>query len=418
MALSVHDEVLVAGGGVIGLCTGLALRAAGRPVRVLEAHTTGSGSSHGNCGTITPSHAAPLAAPGAIAQALRWMATPDAPFYVAPRLDPALWGWMLHFASRCNRRDWRMALAARAALLRASRQAMPGWMTRHGLACEFAETGVDYVFRSRAALAHFDAEVEALAAVGIASQRIDGEDYLQQEPALKPGVVGTVRFPGDASLRPNLYVSALARALRAAGGEIEEQCAVTAIEETASGVRVQTTRGMREGAELVVASGAWSPLLARATGLARVPVQPGKGYSITYDRPALTPRRPVVLFERSVCVTAWPSGYRLGSTMELSGYDASLNRRRLDALERGAAEYLHDPVGPVKREEWQGWRPLTWDDLPLIGQAVGARHVWLATGHGMLGVSMGIGTAELIADLLCGRRPAIDPAPYSPRRFA
>ena len=418
MPMKGDDEVLVAGGGVIGLCTGLALRAAGRPVRVLEARTAGSGSSHGNCGTITPSHAAPLAAPGAVAKALRWMTTPDAPFYVAPRLDPALWGWLLHFASRCNRRDWQATLAARAALLRASRQALPGWIAGHGLDCEFAETGVDYVFRDRAERAHFQAEIEALAAVGIASEQIDGEAYLHGEPAFKPGVVAAVRFPGDASLRPDRFVAGLARALRAAGGIIEEDCEVTAIRETATGVDLQTSRGPRAGAELVVASGAWSPLLARATGLARVPVQPGKGYSITYDRPALAPRRPVVLFERSICVTAWPSGYRLGSTMELSGYDGRLNRRRLAALERGACEYLHDPVGPLKHEEWYGWRPLTWDDLPLIGQAPGMRHVWLGTGHGMLGVSMAIGTGELLADLLCARTPAIDPTAYSPRRFA
>src|SRR3546814_11291519 len=113
-----------------------------------------------------------------------------------------------------------------------------------------------------------------------------------------------------------------------------------------------------------------------------------KGYSITYDRPALAPKRPLVLYERSVCVTAWDSGYRLGSTMEFSGYDSTLNRRRLDALERGAAEYLHEPVGPVKREEWFGWRPISVDDMPIIGRAPGHRHAWLATGHGMLGVSM------------------------------
>ena len=417
MSLSVHDEVLVAGGGVIGLCTGLALRAAGRPVCVLEAHTTGSGSSHGNCGTITPSHAAPLAAPGAIAQALRWMTSPDAPFYIAPRVDPALWGWLLRFAMRCNRRDWRATLAARAMLLRASRRSLPEWVERHRLDCEFEQTGVDYVFRSRTALAGFDAEIDALAAVGVSAERIDGEDYVQREPALRPGVAGVVHFPGDASLRPDRYVAELARALREAGGEIEERCEVTAIDETATGVRVRTSRGVREGARLVVASGAWSPLLARATGLAHVPVQPGKGYSITYDRPARVPTRPLVLSERRVCVTAWPSGYRLGSTMELTGYDATLNRRRLAALEHGAAEYLHHPVGPVKHEEWYGWRPLTWDDLPLIGAAPRMRHVWLATGHGMLGMSMGIATGELVADLLCGRSPAIDPSPFSPARF-
>ena len=149
-----------------------------------------------------------------------------------------------------------------------------------------------------------------------------------------------------------------------------------------------------------------------------IPIQPGKGYSITYDRPARTPRRPLVLKERSVCVTAWDDGYRLGSTMEFSGYDDRLNRTRLDALERGAAEYLHEPVGPVKRQEWCGWRPMTPDDLPLLGRVPGHNNLWLATGHGMMGVGMSAGTGRLLADLMLGREPAIDPAPYAPARFA
>jgi len=150
----------------------------------------------------------------------------------------------------------------------------------------------------------------------------------------------------------------------------------------------------------------------------RLPIQPGKGYSITYDRPAIAPCVPLVLKERSVCVTAWGSGFRLGSTMEFSGYDASLNRRRLDALERGAREYLHAPVGPRKLEEWFGWRPMTWDDVPILGRAPGHENLWLATGHGMLGVSMSAASGHLLADLICGRTPIVDPAPSSPRRFA
>ena len=124
-----------------------------------------------------------------------------------------------------------------------------------------------------------------------------------------------------------------------------------------------------------------------------------------------------MLFERSVCVTAWDSGFRLGSTMEFSGYDASLNRRRLAAVERGAAEYLREPVGPAKREEWFGWRPMTWDDLPLIGPVPGKRGAWIATGHGMLGVSMCMATATLLGDLMLEREPLVDPRPYRPERF-
>jgi len=148
-----------------------------------------------------------------------------------------------------------------------------------------------------------------------------------------------------------------------------------------------------------------------------VPIQPGKGYSITYSRPALAPRMPLVLKERSVCVTAWSSGYRLGSTMEFAGYDTSLNRTRLDALRRGAAEYLHEPEGPAVVEEWYGWRPMTPDDLPVLGRTPQADNLVLATGHGMLGVSMSAITGFLISEVVTGQPPSLDLAPYNAARF-
>ena len=125
----------------------------------------------------------------------------------------------------------------------------------------------------------------------------------------------------------------------------------------------------------------------------------------------------MVLKDRSVCVTAWESGFRLGSTMEFSGYDDSLNATRLAALERGAAEFLHEPVGATVHERWCGWRPTTWDDLPVLGRVAGQPHLWMAAGHGMLGVSMSAATGQLMADLIAGREPAFDPAPYRLERF-
>jgi D-amino-acid dehydrogenase len=415
-------DVLVIGGGVVGLACGLALQQGGRDVLVVEADTVGCGSSHGNCGTITPSHALPLAAPGTIRRALRWMLTPDAPLYLHPQRDRALWAWLLRFSRRCNRRDWLEAAAAKARILQYSRRLLPDWVARHGLECEFLPGGTDHVFRNARALRDFEGDLVALADVGIASQRIDGADYQREEPALLDGIVGAVRFPGDGSLRPDRYVAELARALREAGGEIVEQCKVTGMSEDGADLRIRTALGDFTARDVLLAAGAWSPQLARALSPAlaglRPAMQPGKGYSITYARPTLVPRHPLVLHERSVCVTAWQDGFRLGSTMEFSGYDASLNRRRLDALERGAREYLREPTGAVKREEWFGWRPMTFDDLPIIGRAPGQQRLWVATGHGMLGVSMSAATAELVADLILGRTPQIDPSPYRPERLA
>ncbi|MGY1529298.1 NAD(P)/FAD-dependent oxidoreductase [Luteimonas sp. A649] len=410
-------DVVVVGGGVIGLCTALCLVEAGRSVRVLEAKTVGSGSSHGNCGTLTPSHAAPLAAPGAISQALRWMLTPDAPFYVAPRLDPGLWRWLFGFARRCNARDWRTALVARAAILNDSIAAYPDWVARHAPNAEYASDGVDYLYQTASGFDAGARDLPHLAEVGIAAEVIDGGEYERSDPALKAGLHAVIRFPGDASLRPDRYVEGLASSLRASGGVIEDGWEVQRIDEDTDGVVVHGSRGTVRARDVVLATGAWSPTLMRSAGLGALPVQPGKGYSITYDRPALVPRRALSLHEPGVCVTAWGSGYRLGSTMEFSGYSTSLNRRRLDALERGAASFLHEPVGAVKHEEWYGWRPLSIDDVPIIGRVPGRRHAWIATGHGMLGVSMSPGTGQLVSDLICGREPRIDPAPYSPARF-
>lgn len=409
-------DVLVLGGGVVGLACALHLLEAGRSVRVLERDAVGAATSHGNCGTITPSHAPPLAAPGVIRRALGWMRQPDAPFYVRPRLDPALAMWLLRFAARCNGGDWRAAARAKAALLLDSRARLERW-SAEGLACEFEASGLRYVFRDPNQFAAACAEREPLHELGIATRVLDAAQLEASEPALLPGVAGALEFPGDARLRPERLTDALAQRIRALGGTIDEGAEVTGfVTEGDRLAGVATARGDLRARDVVAAFGPWSPALLRQLDM-RLPIQPGKGYSITYSRPALAPAVPLVLRERSVCVTAWASGFRLGSTMEFSGYDASLNRVRLDALERAAREYLREPVGPQKREEWYGWRPMTWDDLPIIGRGARWRNLWLATGHGMLGVSMSAGTGRLVADMVTGRAPAVDPAPYSPRRF-
>jgi D-amino-acid dehydrogenase len=411
-------DVLILGGGVIGLACAHYLLAEGRSVRVLELGTVGGGASWGNCGTLTPSHAPPLAAPGMVGQALRWMLSPSAPLYIKPRWDPALMRWLLAVAGRCNARDWRASGLAKGALLRYSRRLIEDLVDGHGLDCGFEAGGFHYVFRSARALRRQQRDLPLLADLGIEARVLDGAAIAADEPALKPGMAGALFFPGDAQLRPDRYTAELARIVRAAGGVIEEGVRVTGLERGRHGIEaVQTSEGRRRAGRVLVAMGAWSPEFARMIRLP-IPIQPGKGYSITYDRPALAPRRPLVLKERSVCVTAWEGGFRLGSTMEFSGYDDRLNRTRLDALERGAGEYLHEPVGPVKRQEWCGWRPMTPDDLPLLGRVPGHNNLWLATGHGMMGVGMSAGTGRLVADLMLGREPAVDPAPYAPARFA
>lgn len=413
-------DVLVVGAGVSGLATALALLQAGRHVVVIDAGRIGGGASHGNCGTITPSHAPPLAAPGMIGTAMRWMLTPDAPLYVHPGFDPTLWRWLLGFAARCNQRDWQASAHAKYSLLADSRIRLANWVRDFGLDCEFVESGEDYVFRDPRKLEQEQHELPLLRELGIPITIIDGPAYEALEPALKPGIAGAFRFTGDASLRPDRYVAELARLVREHGGRIIEDLALKSLQSGGDSVTVTTASGRLRARDVVIATGAWSPQLATAIGLPwlRKAIQPGKGYSITYSRPSLVPKTPLMLRDRSVCVTTWGDGFRLGSTMEFSGFNTSLNERRLGALERGAREFLHEPVGPQVRERWYGWRPMSRDDIPLLGRAPGHRHLWLAAGHGMMGVGMSTGTGQLMADLIQGREPAVNPMPFDPARFA
>ncbi|MGQ0800858.1 MAG: NAD(P)/FAD-dependent oxidoreductase [Pseudomarimonas sp.] len=412
------SDVIVIGAGVIGLACAHYLREAGRSVRVLEQTEVGAGSSHGNCGTITPSHAPPLAAPGVVVQALRGMLHADSPLFIRSRFDPALFAWLWRFSQRCNRRDWLASARARASLLNHSRRLLPDLIRRFDLQCEFVESGLVYAFREDATVRRYAAEVEHLQQLGIAVEQWDASRLLAEEPALKAGVAGGMYFPGDACLRPDRYVAELARIVVKGGGVIEAGSKVQNFSADDRQAAVRLVDGRTYLADrVVVATGAWTPQLLAPLGLS-IPIQPGKGYSITYSRPALVPRRPLVLKEPSVCVTTWGSGFRLGSTMEFSGYDNRLNRTRLDALRRGAHVFLHHPEGPELQEEWFGWRPMTWDDLPMIGTAPGHPRLFLACGHGMLGVSMSAATGQLLADLVCERPPSIDPQPFSPHRFA
>jgi Glycine/D-amino acid oxidases (deaminating) len=413
-----QDDVLILGGGAIGLATALSLLEAGRGVRVLEAGRVGGATSHGNCGTVTPSHAPPLAAPGVPWRALRWMLSPDAPLYLKPRVDPQLWRWLLRFARRCNHRAWMESARGRAAILRDSRARLAQWIERYGLDCQFTASGLDYVFRDRRNFDEYVAECGPLAELGIATEVIDGAEYQRRELALREGLVGAIHFPDDAHLRPDRYTAGLARAIRDRGGVIEEQATATALLPDATGATVELADGSRRRArEVVVAMAAWTPRLLRPLGV-RLPIQPGKGYSITYGPQPGAPRRPLVLKDRQVFVTPWEDGFRLGSTMEFSGQDTSLNPVRLGALERAAREYLRQPPpAGAALEKWYGWRPMTYDDLPALGPAPGHPHVWIAAGHGMLGISMSAASGQLLADLVTGRAPAIDPHPYRVERF-
>ncbi len=339
--------------------------------------------------------------------------SPDSPFTIRPRFDPALWRWLFRFVRRCNERDMLAAGDAIKALLVSSRALYEELIRGEALDVEWETRGLVLVFQNQQAMDHY-AETDKLLRerFDMGAVRYDGPALEKLEPALKPGLAGGWHYPGDAHLRPDKLLSEWRGLLESRGAVIHEHCEFQALERHGKHWNVRSSSKTLQADAVVVATGAWTPLLHKQLGC-RVPIQPGKGYSITMARPAICPALPMLFEEHRVAVTPLRSAFRLGSTMEFGGYDSTLKSKRLQLLRNGAAHYLREPCGEPVFEQWFGWRPMSSDGKPFIGPCPGMENVFIAAGHGMLGLSMAPATGKLIAELIDGMTPHLDPAPYA-----
>lgn len=411
-------RVIVVGGGVVGACCAYYLAKAGSQVTILDRGQFGAGCSHANCGYVCPSHILPLATPGAIWSTLKTLFQKNSPLKIRPGVALRNLGWFLGFARRCNRPDMMEAGRRIQALLNSSRQLFDELIREESIDCEWETKGLLFVFQTLKQFDHYTHTDELLRThFGMSARRFDSAELAILEPALKPGLAGGYLYESDAHLKPDRLMSELHRVLASQGVEIRNNCEVLGFVKSKAGVSaVRTPTGDIPADQFVVATGAWTPRLNEELGC-RVPIQPGKGYSVTMPRPTLCPTYPLIFEEHRVAVTPFRSGYRLGSTMEFAGYDESFNRARLGLLTDAAKLYLHDPLAEPVQEEWWGWRPMTFDGLPIIDRAPVANNVIIAAGHNMLGLSMATATGKMVAEMLGGASPHIDPGAYSVKRF-
>jgi D-amino-acid dehydrogenase len=414
----VKGRVIVVGAGVVGTACAYYLSKAGYPVTMLDRGKFGSACSHANCGFISPSHVLPLAMPGVIWSTLGSMFRSDSPFLIRPRFDLALWSWLWRFARRCNQRDMLAAGQGIQALLNSARSLYDELFASERIDCDWQTRGLLFVLQTAKAMEHH-AGVEKLLRerFNMPARRYDGDAVMALEPALKPGLAGGWLYESDAHLRPDKLMDGWRAVLEARGVEIRENVEVTSFQSEGRQCRgVVTAAGTLPADAVVVATGAWTPMLNKVLGCS-IPIQPGKGYSLTMARPARCPVYPMMFEEHRVAVTPMREAYRLGSTMEFAGYDTTLNPKRLELLRKGARHYLHEPEAEPVLEQWYGWRPMTPDSLPVLDRSPKMDNVWIAAGHNMLGVSMAPATGKLIAELLAGTTPHIDPKPYRVGRF-
>ena len=252
---------------------------------------------------------------------------------------------------------------------------------------------------------------------GLGAKPLEGEELRKVEPTLKKSVAGAWLYEMDAHLRPNRLMAGLKKKLEERLVTIHEFRKFLGFSSNGDrATAIDTDAGPIDADQFVVATGSWTPLLNEWLGT-QIPIQPGKGYSMTMPRPRKCPTIPMLLQERKVAVTPMQSGYRLGSTMEFVGYDTSLNPVRLQALRDGAEDYLVDPYCEPVEDKWYGWRPMTYDGLPIIDRSPASSNVFVAAGHNMLGLSMGAATGKLVSEIVSDRKPHISIAPYSFARF-
>lgn len=416
------QRIVVVGAGVTGLCVGLELARAGLAVTVLEAREAERGGAClGNAGLVVPSHFVPLAAPGVASQAMRWLLRRSSPLAICWRPRPAL-----------ARFGWRFLRASTAAHVEASAPLLKDLHLRSRarfleLAAEenswhLRQEGVLVACRT-AGGAHEEAATARQAdALGLPARVLTGEEVRRLEPAFSTSIVGGVHYPLDAHLAPDLFLAFLRRSLQAAGGEILPFRPVTAVATGAGqATGVETAAGALFSDGVVLAAGVHTAAFAQKLG-AYVPLEPGKGYSVTDPSPAVALKLPALLHEDRVAITPMAARLRVAGTLELGAWNDRVSRPRVRGLFRAVERYyspaLAAPLGPLP--VWSGLRPCSPDGLPYLGPLTRWPNVWVASGAAMLGLSLAPITGRLIADLVQGSAAGLSSeawARLAPERF-
>ncbi len=414
-------DVLIVGAGVIGVCCAYYLLKGGREVTIVDREDVAAGSSFANSGLIVPSHSIPLAAPGVVTKGLRWLVDPASPFYVKPRLSRDLASWLWRFQAAAHRGPMERSVPVLATLTLASARIYKDLIPQEGIECHYLDRGMLGLYVTDHGLAEGMAEADLLRRHGIGSRRLEPGEVLEMEPAVKSGIKGGVLYETDSSFEPARFVQGLADRVVASGGRIDSGREVTALTATGRRVTEIVAGGTRyRPEEVVLAAGSWSPQIGKRLGL-RLPVQPAKGYSITITPGAETKSisMPIMAHEARAAVAPMGSDLRMAGTLELSGLNTDIDQRRVKAIVSGLGRYVTglEDVGIEPDRVWCGMRPCTPDGLPIIGRFPSLDNLIVATGHAMIGMTLGPITGRVVSQMADGREPEFDLSPVAPNRF-
>lgn len=409
----------IIGGGILGLSSAYYLNKAGFKVTILDQGDLTEGCSFGNAGMIVPSHIIPLAAPGMIAKGFRWMFDSTSPFYIKPRFSKDLVKWGYQFYKHSNKEHVERAIPALKELSLFSK-AMYQQLSK--------ELPFDFGYQERGLLMLYqgvETEKEEIETAHLANQAgveahiLSPSELQKLEPDVRVRARGGIYYPGDAHLIPRVLVEKLILHLKQEGITFHPNTTVTGFHTENNLVEeVKTDQGDFGIDTLVVAAGSWSGALCSMLGIG-LPMQAGKGYSFSLPNVEKNIRIPTIFLEARVAVTPMGSSLRFGGTMEIAGVDHSINMKRVKGIVDSIPNYYPDMKVDIPRKEnvWHGLRPCSPDGLPYIGRSRRLANVIVATGHSMMGLSLGPGTGKLVSEIALEEQSSVPLQAFDPGRY-
>ena len=413
-------HVIVIGGGIIGLSSAYYLQRSGHSVTVIDKSDFTDNCSYGNAGYVCPSHFIPLAAPGMVRKGLKWMFNPQSPFYIQPSLNRSLIDWGLKFARSANARHVRNSAIPLRDIALLSQQEYEKWAATPGFDFSYEHKGLLEIFQPPAMAEHAQHIVQQAGTLRLEASLLDATALQQLEPDTTINAIGAILFKCDAHLYPNKLMQGLLSQLKQNGVKLVGGTTVTGFEKNGAAIKkVLPPQADFDAETVVIATGAWSREMAAMVNT-KIPLMPGRGYSITLESAPYRLHHPAVLAEGRVAITPMDGNkIRFGGTMEVVPTHTPPRYQRvqgiLNAVKRFFPEF--DIPMPAPEKLWYGYRPCSADGLPYIGKIKHYNNVVIATGHSMLGLSLGAGTGKLVSEVINGEKSSISLAPFAVERF-
>jgi D-amino-acid dehydrogenase len=422
------SNTTIIGGGIIGLSAAFYLQKSGWDVTVIDKGDFNDNCSYGNCGYICPSHFIPLATPGIVKQGFKWMWNSKSPFYVQPRLDWNLMSWGLKFVRSATKSNVAAAAVPLRDISVISKKEYEEWLTIPGFDFAYQQKGLLEIFQTEAGAEHAKHTVEKAMELGLNDTKLLSKDELQTlEPHTRINGLGAVLFNCDAHCYPDKLMQQLIIYLKMQGVKFIANEEVVSFEKKGEKVNKVFTlncitgdRNSFDADEIVVATGSWGRETAKLLAT-KIPMMPGRGYSVTLEDSPYKVNYPAVLIEGRAAITPMDGNkIRFGGTMEITSHKTPPRMNRvqgiLDAVKRFYPDF--DIPLPPKEKIWYGYRPCSADGLPYIGRITKYRNVTVATGHSMLGLSLGAGTGKLIGEIINNQPASMDISPFKVERFS